>query len=146
MVISWNHSSLLLLLDLSLPVATEAPPLVILDFVLLLLLIAFAFALAVHALLFLPIASDQVHLVDVHRSSSPRRSFGEAAIDGIVFDTGEAVRSCSGPQQVLPKLGILQVLVHDCDLEIFGYLFVRECHVQPALLLEHIKGDVVFGD
>ena len=29
--------------------------------------------------------------------------------------------------------------VHDCGLEILGYLLVRESSVQPALLLEHLE-------
>ena len=111
----------------------EAPPLVTLTFGLLVL------PLASLPLPLLPCVFDQVHLIDVLRRSSPRRSFRKAAVDDLVLDTREAVQGCSGPQQVLRELGILQVLVRDCDLEILGYLLVRDCSVRHALLHEHLE-------
>ena len=77
-------------------------------------------ALAVVGFTLLPLAFDQVHLVHVQRHRSPRRSFRDAAVDDLVFDTGEAVQRCGGPQQVLSELGILQLLAHDCNLGILG--------------------------
>ena len=59
-------------LDVSLPVAVEALPLVSLTC----------------GLLVLPFALYQVHLIDFHRRSSPRRSFREAVVDDFVFGTG----------------------------------------------------------
>ena len=47
---------------------------------------------------------------------------------------------CSGSQQVLPELDILQVLVKHCDREVLRYQPLRECSVQSALLLEHVSG------
>ena len=41
---------------------------------------------------------------------------------------------------MLPEHVILQVLVHDCDHEILGYFFGRECSVQLTILLPHLEG------
>ena len=122
----------------SLSVAVEAPPFVTLTFCLLALTLAYA--LTILALILLSCAFDQVRLVDVQG-----RSFPAPHVDDLAFDTGDALQGCRGPQQVLSELGLLQILVRDCDLEILLYLFDRQWPVQPAHLLEHFQPSGTFS-